>query len=239
MLQAAGSGPRAARRPYTAEEYEKVASEYIRAMRTVQPQGPYHIGGMCEGARIVFEMARILEAQGQKVNLLAIFDTWALENTQNPHLWKIYYYSRRFQELRWLSWAARVNIVRRALGNRLRWWLGSKSAPAKSEWMETYWPGEDFVPSRVQCKITIFRVSKQPFYYQHDPLLGWGARTEAGVNTKIVPNGRHRLLLREPYVLDLAVALADVLKQLRPEPDPRDGTTERQSDAAEIAAASR
>ncbi len=239
MLQAAGPGPRAARRPYTAQEYEKVASEYIRAMRTVQPQGPYHIGGMCEGARIVFEMARLLEAQGQKVNLLAIFDTWALENTQNPHLWRIHYYSRRFQQLRRLSWASRMNAVRRAAINRLRWWMGSKSAPPKSEWMETYWPGEDFVPWRVQCRITVFRVPKQPFYYQPDPLLGWGARTESGVNTQTVPNGRHGLLLREPHVRELAGALADALKRLKPEADPLDNSAARHSESAEIVAASR
>jgi amino acid adenylation domain-containing protein len=214
MLQGSGPGPRAARRPYTAQEYEKVASEYIRAMRAVQPEGPYHIGGMCEGARIVFEMARLLEAQGQKVNLLAIFDTWALENTQNPHLWRIYYYSRRVQEMRRLSWASRMNIFRQALRSRLGWWLGSKSAPPKSEWMETYWPGEDFVPSQVHSRITVFKVPKQPFYYYGDPLLGWGGRTISGVETHIIPNGKHRFVLREPYVRYLATTLARALQEL-------------------------
>jgi thioesterase domain-containing protein/acyl carrier protein len=215
MLQAAGPGPKVARRPYSAQEYEKLASEYIRAMRSVQAEGPYYIGGMCEGARIVFEMARILEAQGQQVKMLAVFDTWTLENTQNPHLWRIYYYSRRLLGLRRLSWAARREALRRAVSNRLRWWTGSKSAPPKSEWTETYWPGEDFIPAKVQSRITIFKVPKQPFYYQRDPLMGWGERTESGVDIQMVQNGRHRLLLREPYVRELAASLGQTLEQMR------------------------
>jgi amino acid adenylation domain-containing protein len=234
MLQAAGPGPRVARRPYTAQEYEKVASEYIRAMRVVQPEGPYQIGGMCEGARIVFEMARLLEAQGQKVNLLAIFDTWALENTQNPHLWRIYYYSRRLQELRRLSWNSRMSFFCQALSSRLRRWLGSKSAPPKSEWVETYWPGEDFVPSQVQSRITVFKVPKQPFYYYGDPLLGWGSRTASGVVTHIIPNGKHRFLLREPYVHYLANTLAQALRELHSKNDMPE--VEKQSGPAEVAA---
>src|SRR5207253_7851962 len=70
-LQRPGPGPLAYRRPYTRKEYEEVASEYIQAMRTIQPKGPYYLAGICEGAHIAFEMVHQLEAAGQKVNLLA------------------------------------------------------------------------------------------------------------------------------------------------------------------------
>jgi thioesterase domain-containing protein/acyl carrier protein len=234
MLQSPGPGPRAARRPYTAEEYEQVASDYIRAMRFVQPVGPYYVGGMCEGARIAFEMVRLLEAQGHEVNLLAVLDTWVIENTQNQKLWKVYYYSVRLQQFWRQSWSDKLSMARNALRNRLQWWLGSKSAPPKSEWIHTYWPGEDFVPARVRSKIVIFKAPKQPFYYKSDELMGWGSRTQSEVEIEVIPHGRHRLMLREPHVRELASALSKVLAHLHPgppEPSPME-TSERESAAA-------
>src|SRR6266536_514555 len=120
MLQSPGPGPRAARRPYAAEEYEQVASDYIRAMRSVQPNGPYYVGGMCEGARIAFEMVRLLESQGHEVNLLAILDTWVIENTQNQRLWKVYYYSVRLRQFWRQPWHAKLAMAKTAASNRLQ-----------------------------------------------------------------------------------------------------------------------
>jgi hypothetical protein len=117
----------------------------------------------------------------------------------------------------------------------LQWWTRAKSAPRKSEWIETYWPGEDFVPAQVHSRITVFKIPTQPFYYRADPLLGWGSRTASGVTTELVPHGKHLLLLREPYVRELAAALSKTLKRIQPdltrlarlatEPEPADAAT--------------
>jgi len=238
MLQAPGPGPRVARRPYTAEEYEQVASDYIRAMRTVQPVGPYYLGGMCEGARIAFEMVRLLESQRQEVNLLAVLDTWVIENTQNQRLWKVYYYSVRLRQFWRQPWRAKLAMAKTAVSNRLQWWLGSNATPAKSEWVHTYWPGEDFVPARVRSRIVIFKAPKQPFYYHRDELMGWGSRTESEVGIEVIPHGRHRLMLREPHVHELASALSKVLSRLHPGPSEPAlvETNERESADAAIVA---
>jgi amino acid adenylation domain-containing protein len=213
-LQTPGEGPRVLRRPYSQQEYEEVASEYVRAMRSVQPNGPYHIGGTCEGARIAFEMARTLEAQGQKVALLAIIDTWVLENTQNKRLWKLYYYGVRLKQVWQQSWRNQISWAQKAFTNQLRRWLRAKSATPKSAWIEVYWPSQDFVPLQIHSAITVYKVPKQPFYYHPDPLLGWGNRTTSTVETEVIPRGRHRLLLREPYVRELAAALSRTLELL-------------------------
>jgi amino acid adenylation domain-containing protein len=237
MLQSPGPGPRVARRPYTPQEYEKVASDYIRAMRSVQPTGPYYLGGMCEGARIAFEMARLLEAEGQEVNLLAVIDTWVVENTQNQKLWKLYYYSVRLRQLWRQPWRAKIAMAKTAARNRMHWWFRSESAPPKSEWVHTYWPGEDFVPSRIHGKIVIFKAPKQPFYYHKDELMGWGSRTETGVEIETIPDGRHRLMLREPHVRQLAAALSKVLSRLHPdtsEPALTDTHERESADAATV-----
>lgn len=54
---------------------EALADSYIAAIRVVQPQGPYVLGGASLGGAIVYEMARRLSEQGQSVRFVALFDT--------------------------------------------------------------------------------------------------------------------------------------------------------------------
>jgi thioesterase domain-containing protein/acyl carrier protein len=56
---------------------EETAARYAEAMRAVQPKGPYHLGGWSLGGPLAFEIARQLRASGERVALLALFDSWA------------------------------------------------------------------------------------------------------------------------------------------------------------------
>jgi amino acid adenylation domain-containing protein len=51
---------------------EAMAKAYIEAVRTVQPEGPYLLGGFCNGGTVAFEMARQLHGCGQKVDLVVL-----------------------------------------------------------------------------------------------------------------------------------------------------------------------
>lgn len=53
---------------------ETMASAHIEALRAVQPEGPYLLGGWCDGGLMAYEMARQLHAQGQMVDLLVLMD---------------------------------------------------------------------------------------------------------------------------------------------------------------------
>ncbi|MBW4507360.1 MAG: AMP-binding protein [Scytonematopsis contorta HA4267-MV1] len=59
--------------PYT--KVEDMASHYIREMQTVQPHGPYFIGGYSFGGIVAFEIAQQLYRLGEKVAFLAMVDT--------------------------------------------------------------------------------------------------------------------------------------------------------------------
>ncbi|HEU4432688.1 MAG TPA: thioesterase domain-containing protein, partial [Pyrinomonadaceae bacterium] len=56
---------------------EEMARHYVKEMQALQPEGPYYLAGSSSGGLIAFEMARQLHAQGQKVGLVALFDTYA------------------------------------------------------------------------------------------------------------------------------------------------------------------
>ena len=54
-----------------------MAAQYIAALRTVYPQGPYVLGGWSFGGVVAFEMAQQLRVQGQEVPLIVLIDTVA------------------------------------------------------------------------------------------------------------------------------------------------------------------
>jgi aspartate racemase len=57
------------------ETVEAMAAYYIDTVRTVQPRGPYAVGGLCFGGVIAFEIAQQLRAQGEPVELVALLDS--------------------------------------------------------------------------------------------------------------------------------------------------------------------
>lgn len=52
----------------------EMAREFIAELRTVQPIGPYFLGGHCLGGVAAFEMAQQLVREGEEVRLLALLD---------------------------------------------------------------------------------------------------------------------------------------------------------------------
>jgi amino acid adenylation domain-containing protein len=54
--------------------FEEMAKAHIESLRTVQPEGPYLLGGFCNGGLMAYEIARQLSAQGQTVDLLVMID---------------------------------------------------------------------------------------------------------------------------------------------------------------------
>jgi len=55
---------------------EEIASEFLADLRTVQPKGPYLLGGDCAGGIVAFVMAQELLRLGEEVRLLVMFDTY-------------------------------------------------------------------------------------------------------------------------------------------------------------------
>jgi thioesterase domain-containing protein/acyl carrier protein len=198
------------KRPYSQQEMQALTVEYIAAMRTVQPHGPYCIGGLCDGTHIAEQIVLSLERQGEEVGLFAIFDTWVLQHSQRRWLWKIHYYGERLREMKRLSLGARLasyqDVARKKVGNLL-----GKSSP-RTDWPQAYWP-EGFTPSRFRAPVILFKRPKQQFYYIKDPQMGWGARTQSGVEIHEF-DFHHLEILREPHVRKFGEKLAEVIKRV-------------------------
>jgi thioesterase domain-containing protein/acyl carrier protein len=74
-------------RPFhLSESIQQVAARYLAEIKSVQPHGPYRLGGACIGGIVAYEMARQLEAQGETVaGPVLLFDSFVINN---PHISK-------------------------------------------------------------------------------------------------------------------------------------------------------
>jgi amino acid adenylation domain-containing protein len=52
------------------------AVQGIQQIKTIQPEGPYYLGGFCLGGMVAFEMALQLQEQGEEVALLTLVESW-------------------------------------------------------------------------------------------------------------------------------------------------------------------
>ena len=215
----AGTRPGEERRPpreYDPEEQRAMASSCLEAARAVEPRGPYFLAGMCDGAHVAFEMARQLEAHGEHVALLAMLDTWPVENTAYYPLVRLDGLLRRWRRA---SGPERLRLLARSARSLT---LTGKDADGRQaevdddqrRWRARVWPGPSFVPSTYGGRITVLRTARQPYWRIRDEALGWRERTTQPVELHIVP-GDHVSLLREPHVTAVAGTLTSCLHAAR------------------------
>ncbi len=206
---------------YTPEEIESWARDYVKAVRELQPEGPYMFGGMCTGALIAFDMAAQLEAEGQETGLLVIFDTWDIL-TMN-RLWVVDYYLRHLRFLRRQSRERQIRAVTKKIRGLLRNIVASvsrgsgtgESHAAQNPWKTGYKPKvEQFVPKRFSGDLTIYRIQRQPYYRIRDEALGWGKRVGGRIEVEYVP-GDHPTILRDPNVQVLALNLRERIEAVK------------------------
>jgi thioesterase domain-containing protein/acyl carrier protein len=201
---------------FAKEQFISTAITYIEAIKTVQPHGPYNLIGECQGTFIAFEMARRLEAAGEEVSLFGVLDTWPEENTRHRSLFHLHV---ALQGLRMMDRETPLRVIRKFLSKFLLPLMShsqtnspAKRAPSGMETLEQrYWPGKDFRQEMCFCPITVFRANEQMWYRIRDEELGWGNRTRGGVTVMRIA-GTHPMLLRPPYVQEVAAFLAEELR---------------------------
>jgi amino acid adenylation domain-containing protein len=67
----------------------ELVAHYIAEMRSLQPTGPYLLMGLSNGGTVAYEMAQQLIAQGEKVELLVLFDTTIPEQNSSKKLYPL------------------------------------------------------------------------------------------------------------------------------------------------------
>ncbi len=213
-----------------------IAAHYIQAIQTLQPQGPYFLGGWSFGGLVAFEMAQQLTQVGQEIGLLAIIDTPApcykpslsqsVKFLLGTALWSTLPFvldygaivTDRFQS--WNSWFSRWQWSRLSSGttfgtnrslipeeSRLRLLDESAISPMLQIFYANAQAAYGYIPQPYHDCLTLFRVDEQT--NKQDSTLGWSTLTNK-INLHQVP-GNHLSLLKQPHVQVLAQQLGEYL----------------------------
>jgi len=180
---------------------EAMAAHYLEEMRTVQPKGPYHIGGFSLGGIVAYEMARQLAERGEEVALLVLFDTYAT----NPKKYGVKDFLRNPSKIKWaeIPGEVRRKIRRTMLAARLPEEL-AKIMRTNGEALAHY------RPEPYAGKAYLLR-AEESWLVKDDPYAKWRELTDELEIVEI--GGAHMDILREPQVAHLAACLKRCIDQ--------------------------
>ncbi|MGC2403000.1 MAG: amino acid adenylation domain-containing protein [Acidobacteriaceae bacterium] len=197
-------------------QVNKLAENYLRQIRAVQPYGPYHLAGHSSGGLVAFEIACQLAEQGESVGLLALLDCDPY-TAQAPHrpfhdvssfkaslrraIKELFSPENGIKDLVRRRYGYQKMKIKNGLANRLRrtgklraWLVGVEGMLAFA--MRTYqvrpYPG----------KATLFVARDEPGH-EHDLASGWTERVLGGFEIQPIP-GTHQTMLAAPHVRLLA-----------------------------------
>jgi amino acid adenylation domain-containing protein len=205
---------------------EDMAAHYIKEIRTIQPEGPYFLGGHSFGGTVAFEMAQQLHKQGQKVALLALFDAASpklLLTDSLPLLERFSIHSSNLSRLKpkqMLKYVlVRVKFHFNQLYKKLKVSSRSKRSlpdyPQSANIIETHYQAfKNYELQFYPDQVTLFRSREGYPKYSHDPQLGWGELAVGGLEIYEI-SGPHEAVLEEPHVRGLAEKLRACLEQAR------------------------
>jgi FkbH-like protein len=220
--------------PMLHTQIPEMAAYYIEQIRTIQPAGPYFLGGFCVGGVIAVEMALQLQRQGYSVPLVALMNStdgqeakWlARRSTTTSPVKKVaqrlktnikmsfykYCVNRELPPPSFAQKMAVMSIHQAALNAytpKARFngeLLLFKSKPDQAQ-PDQAQPDSSTKPqdSRANQKYLAYRIA--------DPLLGWQQRSTQGVKLYENP-GEFQGILQEPSVKAMAEQLQTYIANL-------------------------
>jgi aspartate racemase len=63
-------------------DVREMAQKYIAEIKSIQPEGPYYLGGYCLGGTIAYEMAQQLSEAGDEIDLIVLIETCNIQNNK-------------------------------------------------------------------------------------------------------------------------------------------------------------
>jgi thioesterase domain-containing protein len=187
---------------------EDMAAHYIEEIKSVQPQGPYLLGGRCFGSSVAFEIAQQLCAQGEDVALLAIIGdnfipAWARKGIKDSN--SAFSLAHSFQRtIYYLRHSSLGDVFRTAMSEiniRVNPYLKGTKRILKAQLLAR----ANYIRKPYPGRVTLFasrRSSSRPAYSK----LTLAGLAEGGVDLQIVPRVYDRLL-DEPHVQVVAANL--------------------------------
>lgn len=220
---------------------EEMVAAYLREIRTVQPRGPYYLGGYCLGGLLALEAAQQLTAAGEKVPLLVFIDSMNPSTMQyRPELplWRRWWYrftnqlslEREYLRYRRSTFLAerirfhweRAQVRAAIMTGRIKNNGGTDLSQMPMHYILEVLGNlhqeamQKYVPQSYDGKVLIFRAGCQPSGWIAGADMGWDGVLTGKVDFYEIP-GHRQNLLHPPYVdllarqMDESLAAAQAL----------------------------
>ena len=203
---------------------EMLAHLYIRLIRRVQPKGPYRLGGWCLWGWVAYEVARLLEEQGEVVELLVIIDALA------PGFWESYSRPRQllmsgiifvyragwFAKRLWRTSLARGHKAHRtlalsitsALPRRLRPEFYARETTRLEQIASS--AAISYRPPAIKARMLVFKSEVRPAGASMGEDMGWNAVMGHPVQISTLP-GNHLEIMHPPAARMMAARVREAL----------------------------
>jgi thioesterase domain-containing protein len=202
---------------------EEIAAHLIPQIQRIWPHGPYYLMGWSFGGTMAFEVARQLEARGEKVQLVLLLDSRCPGSGRRKR--SVAETVGLFRcHLSTLNGPRRAAFFRDLVINKLRFMLSSikrnfetKRKDDTTPLMEaTRQAAAKYQPGCYGGRVVLFQAEDwnfdPGFRYAPDLTFGWGKWVRGGLEIIPVP-GDHKSMLDEPAVSKVAERMRDFLKQ--------------------------
>ncbi len=190
---------------------EAMAAQYVEAIRTVDPHGPYRLAGYSAGGVIAFEMAQQLRKAGARVSLLGMIDTLSPTAARR----KVSYFKKVLLMRHWSLRFAMEWPGRRRRGKLLRINYAialeklARGEPLPPELVDfhlfnTFVAAQAlYTPQPYAGSLTLFRASQGEMQYlDAGQGLGWDEYIRGSIRVHEI-NGSHFSMMAEPGVSEL------------------------------------
>ena len=198
---------------------EDIAADYIQEIKTVQPKGPYFLGGYSFGGTVAFEMAQQLCQQGHKVGFLVFIDSFCPTQPSEKlrydivnilHL-RVHPLSYLKYLLVWMcdKFSKKGKMIEKADFQSSVDNIVYQVNKANLRAFETY------TPKHYSGDLTILRATDRMDTQQNvyrDPKLGWGELVEGKIEAYSISTF-HDTMFNEPHVRTVAKILEGCLNE--------------------------
>jgi thioesterase domain-containing protein len=187
---------------------EDMASEYVEAIRRVQPRGPYYLGGYSMGGLVAFEMAQQLVRAGERVAPVALLGTNApMPTTRSLEFW--FGYMESAQRLFSNTFKAYQTPFMQGQGPGRR---PPSLPPPLRVAMACTRAAMRYRPLSYPGALDVFATAEQLAMCRADMTLGWRAFCTGRIDLHPV-EGNHLSMIEEPAVRDAARKLTACLQR--------------------------
>ena len=166
----------------------------------IRPEGPYFLAGYCMGGTIAFEMAQQLSGQGQRVDLLALLDTYNWRMMQRTFLHNLYFNVQKLWfscQHFFLTTSSKKLSSLQARFHELSQESGLSECNRRAACA--------YVPKVYSGRILHVRPARQYARYNR-PEMAWDELVAGGLEVFCVPSYPAQLV-EEPFVRDVATKL--------------------------------